>query len=132
MDGDTLDLAGTRVRLAGIDAPELHQDCQRDGRPWPCGVAARQALAALLRQGAVSCASSERDVYGRPVARCRIGDMDLSEHMVREELAVAYREPAFATAEAEARGARRGIWAGTFTAPADWRAAHPREPRAPP
>lgn len=126
VDGDTLDLAGTHVRLAGIDAPELHQDCLRDGRPWACGAAARRALAAALRQGPVSCASSERDVYGRPVARCRVAGLDLSEHMVREGLAIAYRGRAFAAVEAEARAARRGIWVGTFEPPAAWRAAHPR------
>ena len=41
VDGDTLDLSGERVRLIGIDAPELDQSCQRDGQGWACGDWAR-------------------------------------------------------------------------------------------
>lgn len=36
IDGDTLVLDGKRIRLVGIDAPELRQVCQRDNQPWPC------------------------------------------------------------------------------------------------
>jgi endonuclease YncB( thermonuclease family) len=46
VDGDSLELAGHRVRLFGIDAPESRQDC-RDarGRFYACGREARDALA---------------------------------------------------------------------------------------
>ncbi|MCS6855826.1 MAG: hypothetical protein NZ523_13890, partial [Elioraea sp.] len=44
-DGDTLTIAGTRIRLHGVDAPELDQTCLRDGLPWPCGREAAFALA---------------------------------------------------------------------------------------
>ena len=37
IDGDTLEIGGTRVRLHGIDAPESAQRCRADGRSWPCG-----------------------------------------------------------------------------------------------
>src|SRR5688572_22588959 len=37
LDGDTLDLAGHRIRLYGIDAPESRQICQRQGRSYGCG-----------------------------------------------------------------------------------------------
>jgi endonuclease YncB( thermonuclease family) len=40
-DGDTLTLEGHRVRLVGIDTPEMTQVCKRDGLEWRCGVAAR-------------------------------------------------------------------------------------------
>lgn len=126
VDGDTLEIAGTPVRLAGIDAPELRQQCQRRGRPWACGEAARRALEEAIGDGVVTCVSSERDVYGRPVARCRAGTLDLSDHMVRAGLALAFRGRDYAGAEAEARAGRRGVWSGTFQPPAEWRAAHPR------
>ena len=45
IDGDTIDVAGVRVRLHGIDAPERAQTCRADGRAWPCG---RQAARALV------------------------------------------------------------------------------------
>lgn len=126
VDGDTLDIAGTHVRLAGIDAPELKQQCQRRGRPWACGEAARRELEEAIRGGTVTCVFRERDIYGRPVARCRAQALDLSDHMVREGLALAYRGRDYAGAEAEARAGRRGVWSGTFEPPAEWRAAHPR------
>ena len=125
VDGDTLDIAGTRVRLTGIDAPELRQECQRAGRPWACGEAARGVLQAAVRAGPVSCAASKRDKYGRPVGLCRAGGVDLSEHMVQQGFAVAYLGRAYTGVEAEARAAGRGIWGASFQLPVDWRAAHP-------
>ena len=45
VDGDTIDMSGTRIRLIGIDAPESAQSCtDADGRPWLCGRAATRAL----------------------------------------------------------------------------------------
>ncbi|MDI4659269.1 thermonuclease family protein, partial [Xanthobacter autotrophicus] len=101
VDGDTLDLAGTRVRLTGIDAPELRQECMRAGRPWACGEAARRMLQEALRAGPVACAASRRDTYGRPLAVCRVGRVNLSEHMAQLGFAVAYLGRAYAGAEAE-------------------------------
>lgn len=37
IDGDTLEVAGVRVRLWGIDAPESRQTCLRAEPPYPCG-----------------------------------------------------------------------------------------------
>lgn len=128
VDGDTLDLAGQHVRIAGIDAPELRQECVRDRRPWACGEAARRALDEAVRRGPVTCASAYRDKYDRPLARCSVGGTDLGELMVREGFAVAYRGRDYAGVEAAAQAARRGIWAGSFQPPADYRAAHPRIP----
>ncbi|MFS8036891.1 thermonuclease family protein [Xanthobacter sp. AM11] len=128
VDGDTLDLRGTRLRLSGIDAPELRQECVRERRPWPCGEAARRTLAEALRRGPVSCAAGRADKYGRPLARCTVGGVDLADVMVREGMAVAYLGRDYAGAQAEAQAARRGIWAGPFEMPVDWRAANPRRP----
>lgn len=128
VDGDTLDIAGTHVRLAGIDAPELRQTCGRDGHPWRCGEAARAALAEALAAGTVSCTARNRDKYRRPLASCTVGGTDLAALMVRKGLAVAYLGKAYQREEAEARAARRGMWAGTFQPPSDYRAEHPRGP----
>ena len=48
IDGDTLDIAGERIRLHGIDAPEKDQTCSIDGQKWACGVAAWGYLVQLL------------------------------------------------------------------------------------
>lgn len=128
VDGDTLDIAGTHVRLAGIDAPELRQTCERDDRPWRCGEAARAALDEALAGGTVSCRAEKRDKYRRPLGFCTVGGTDIAALMVRNGLAVAYLGKAYQGEEAEARAARRGLWAGSFQPPADYRTAHPRTP----
>lgn len=118
-DGDTLTVAGERIRLLGIDAPELDQRCQRDGMDYACGREARQALATLVGQHAVDCAGSERDRYGRLLADCRSGETDLGRALVEAGWAVAYGD--YDREEDAAREARRGMWAGTFERPRDWR-----------
>jgi len=65
VDGDTLVVGDRKVRLFGIDAPELDQTCERSGRTWACGAAAKQMLAGLLSAGPVSCLVRDVDRYGR-------------------------------------------------------------------
>lgn len=121
-DGDSLHLAGERVRLLGIDAPELAQTCQNArGRSWACGSQARAALAALLGRGTLACQPDGRDRFGRILARCTVGGDDLGEVLVRQGWALA--TDGYGSAEAEARRAGRGIWQGPFEVPRDWRRA---------
>ncbi|MGH6884601.1 MAG: thermonuclease family protein [Geminicoccales bacterium] len=68
IDGDTLDLAGERIRLIGIDAPEGNQTCQRNGRPWECGDDATAALGELVAGAEVHCNVLGRDRWGRGLA----------------------------------------------------------------
>lgn len=124
VDGDTLDIRDQRVRLHGIDAPESGQRCQdASGAEWRCGQRAALALADRIGRQVVSCEEKDRDRYGRIVAVCRAGSEDLNAWMARQGWALAYREYSddYVGAEATARAARAGIWAGTFQAPWDWR-----------
>lgn len=119
LDGDTIsaDAAGRRerIRLRGIDAPEIAQ-------PW-----GREAADLLERlcAGIVHARVVEFDRYGRLVAflyrRKKEGGKweCLNVEMVRYGLAYAYygyggREDHFIVAEREARRARRGVWAEGF------------------
>jgi endonuclease YncB( thermonuclease family) len=129
VDGDSIDIAGARVRLLGIDAPELHQSC-RDaaGDDYACGRDAARALADLVRGRTVTCTPLDHDRYDRDVVRCRADGRDLGEAMVRMGHAVElarFSAGAYAEAQREARAARRGIWAGRFEEPAEWRRRNP-------
>jgi endonuclease YncB( thermonuclease family) len=119
-DGDSLAIDKARIRLQGIDAPELDQSCERAGRNWPCGKAARETLQRLIGGQDVACESVERDRHGRHLARCRtIRIADLNKAMVMEGMALAYG--AYESEEQEARRAKRGLWAGSFERPRAWR-----------
>ena len=118
-DGDLLTLAGQRVRLRGIDAPEYGQTCRRAGADYPCGKLARQALVQAIAGQPVSCSGSRHDRYGRVLGDCRAGDVDLNRVMVASGWAVAYGD--FKAEERAAREAGLGIWAGDFEQPQDWR-----------
>ncbi|MFM9977933.1 MAG: thermonuclease family protein [Sphingomonadaceae bacterium] len=130
-DGDTLRIGGDDHRLSGIDAPEYRQLCKdARGRDWPCGKAARAALAAAVRGHTITCVISARDDYGRAVASCTDErGADLAEAMIVTGLAISddgwMRGPYADQADA-AKTARRGLWAGRFETPADYRAAHPK------
>ncbi|HEX6958766.1 MAG TPA: thermonuclease family protein [Ferrovibrio sp.] len=125
LDGDTLRIAGVSYRLHGIDAPEKRQYCRKNGLPWLCGQEAAAYLRGLIGRHAVSCAVRGRDRYGRMVAVCRAGGLELNRAMVRAGMAWAYRHYArdYEDAELEAAIAKRGLWAeGVQAQPAwDWR-----------
>lgn len=124
IDGDTLEVAGQVVRLDGIDAPESGQRC-RDGagRDWPCGRDAARALAGWAA-GGVRCAGSARDDYGRLIAVCAGAGGEINARLVRDGWALAFRRYSlrYVAEEDAARSAGAGIWAGSFTAPWDFRA----------
>lgn len=124
-DGDSFRLGDDRVRLLGLDAPELAQQCDaEDGGQWPCVRAARDRMAALLSSGPVDCRPEDNDQYGRLLAYCTAGGRDLGAVMVSEGLAIS--SGSYWSEEADARAARRGIWAGGFDTPRSWRDDHPR------
>jgi endonuclease YncB( thermonuclease family) len=125
IDGDSLRLSGEELRLEGIDAPEYRQSCiGSDGRPAACGRAAHRALQALLARGPAQCEIGRADRYGRGLARCRQGDIDINAALVRDGHAVSYG--AYRAEEEEARAAGRGLWATRFERPEAWRRSHPR------
>lgn len=123
VDGDSLRLSGADVRLAGIDAPEYRQQC-RDERQqsYACGKQARTALVSMINGREVHCISVETDRYGRAISDCKAGEINLAREMVRQGWAIAYRDFRYSGVEVEARRAKRGIWAGEFERPADYRA----------
>jgi endonuclease YncB( thermonuclease family) len=130
VDGDTLQIRGTSIRLHGIDAPETGQTCSTGGdvhaagsEKYRCGRQAALALADRIDRDPVYCEERDTDRYGRLVAVCWLNDEDLGAWMVREGWALAYREysPDYVPDEELAQAALRGIWRGDFIKPWDWR-----------
>ncbi|HEY0418791.1 MAG TPA: thermonuclease family protein [Acetobacteraceae bacterium] len=112
VDGDTLRLHDTVLRLEGLTAPRRGQSCDDGaGASFDCGAAASAALAARMHGRRLSCELRGRDRTGLTVARCDAEGLDLGEAQVAAGWARAQGEaPGLAAAEAEARGASRGIW----------------------
>lgn len=80
VDGDTLIIQKTQIRLFGVDAPEIDH---------PYGNKAKWALVSLCKGHKVRADITEQDGYGRTVARCYLQDgRDLSAEMVRLGLAI--------------------------------------------
>jgi endonuclease YncB( thermonuclease family) len=123
VDGDTLEIHGTRVRLWGIDAPESNQLCRGgDSLQYRCGAEAANELAAMVASRPVICQPVSLDRYGRTVASCAVSGVDVADWLVRRGLALdwpRYSHGRFATAQDEARRNERGIWAGSYVEP--WR-----------
>lgn len=122
IDGDTFDLAGTRIRLHGVDAPERGATCQdARGRDWDCGTWATAQLRALLTTAPLACHDLGERTRARVVARCALGGQDLGGLLVGEGVVRAC--PRFARQHPHARGyealearaiaARAGLHAGT-------------------
>jgi endonuclease YncB( thermonuclease family) len=90
VDGDTLTISDTKVRLEGIDAPETDQVCLDDhGEKWTCGIEARDQLSAHVGGREISCVVTGQDRYGRSLGTCSLGHEDLNEWMVRNGWALA-------------------------------------------
>ena len=119
IDGDSFRLGGGEVRLVGIDAPEGRQTCEKDGRTWDCGEEARRTLQRLIGGQKVVCRSAELDKHGRYLGRCEAGGRVLNAAMVESGFAVSYGD--YRGEERAAKAARRGLWAGDFTMPREWR-----------
>lgn len=131
-DGDTLVVGSREVRLFGIDAPEFDQTCQRAGKAWPCGSEAATKLSELATAREIRCVATGADQFGRTLAKCSAGAVDINRAMVASGYAVAFRRYSadYASAEESARVNSRGLWSGKFQMPQDYRsgAAAPSSP----
>ena len=129
VDGDSLEIGASRIRLFGIDAPEGRQDCRdAQSKPYACGTAARRALAELIGGRDVTC-TPVGSSHDRSVAVCTADGRDLSDAQVRAGHALELRQHSkgrYAAAQREARDGKRGLWAGSFDQPGDWRREHMR------
>jgi endonuclease YncB( thermonuclease family) len=126
IDGDTLEIHGTRVRLWGIDAPESSQFCRgEDSLQYRCGAEAANDLDAFIARRPVSCTPVTMDRYGRTVATCEVAGIDLADWLVRNGLALdwpQYSKGKYGAAQRGAEQAGRGLWEGSYVEPWLYRA----------
>lgn len=118
-DGDSLEIGGRRIRLEGIDAPEFDQTCTIAQSEMRCGISARDHLRRLTGRQTVRCEGWREDRFERLLAKCSVGAVDLNRMMVLDGWAISYGE--YGAEEAQAREAERGLWAGDFMPPRQWR-----------
>ena len=123
IDGDTIYINGVRIRLNSIDTPEVEQTCRTNELIWYCGVEATKAMRHLTKNKTVTCIGNTKDQYGRLIANCFVGKMNLNATMVEVGLALAYRHYSleYVAQEDLARKAKQGLWSGEFVTPWDWR-----------
>ncbi|MDR1828154.1 MAG: thermonuclease family protein [Methylobacteriaceae bacterium] len=126
VDGNTLNYGYFRVRLHGMDAPDIAQYCFAIDGEKACGRESRDMLNSLARRQPLKCEVKKRDAEGYLVAVCIDTDTraDIASEMVRSGWAVAHG--AYEKEEAEARAAHRGMWNTLFERPEEWRARKTR------
>lgn len=131
VDGKSLDMTGTAIMLAHIDAPEIRQECQREGAAWGCGTEAAENLAAVIGRAPVTCTVIGTSADDVPIATCQNGTCDLGREMVRRGLALADADAPedYVAATGIARQLQYGLWAATYQPFAEWRAANPKAVR---
>jgi endonuclease YncB( thermonuclease family) len=123
IDGDTIEIHSTRIRLWGIDAPESNQLCRgEDSLQYRCSARAANELDAFIATRMVTCVPVSFDRYHRTVASCFADGTDIAFWLVQNGLALdwpTYSHGKYALAQQDAERHGRGIWAGSYTDP--WR-----------
>ena len=124
IDGDTLRVGSTKVRLHGIDAPELKQTCSDSaGNEYACGMTSRSVMKQIVGSK-LTCKVLSNDRYGRAIAKCfNKNDQDIGAVLVREGWATAYTyfSKDYVKQEAAAKRERAGMHSGFFEDPYTYR-----------
>ena len=132
IDGDTIHIESYKIRLEGIDAPEMRQKCKKPylqiiffnfQKDYHCGETSKKKLAQKIAKQQVKCILSDKDRYKRYLAKCFKGRLNLNKWMVRNGYAVAYKRYSkqYIVEENFAREEKLGIWIGSFLEPEKWR-----------
>ncbi|PWC56830.1 hypothetical protein TSO221_00960 [Azospirillum sp. TSO22-1] len=130
LEGDLLSVAGTTVRLMGIDAPDPGQKCRnRYGHELDCFTIARDVLAGLIKDQEVECTVADEDRNRQKQGECRVRGIDLGGAMVARGWAFQFwgLTQAYQKAEAYAQSKKMGLWAGRVEKPWEWRSRRLRE-----
>ena len=122
IDGDTIRIKNNKIRLYGIDAPELNQFCKNENKLWACGKESKNLLNKIINSK-ISCNYIKKDRYGRILGTCFLNGLDLNKLMVKKGFAVAYKKYSkkYLSFEEYAKKNKLGVWIGEFIRPEEWR-----------
>ena len=134
-DGDTVHIDNYKLRLEGIDAPEMRQQCKKESfkisffigftfyKDYSCGRVSKEKLITKIDTTEIKCISSSKDRYKRYIATCYKGKTNLNQWMVRNGFAIAYRRYSkkYVPDEVFAKENKLGLWQGKFMEPEKWR-----------
>ena len=111
VDGDTITISGTKIRLSGIGTPEKKQTCRKASVTWRCGYEATETLRGWTYTKEVGCIGDEKDRYGRLIASSFVDGYNVNARLVYEGWALAYRKYSkrYVPEEDKARAAKRGM-----------------------
>ena len=132
VDGDTIHIKSYKIRLEGIDAPEMKQKCKKPylqimfftfQKDYYCGQVSKKKLIQKIGNKPVKCILLGKDRYKRYLAKCFKGTVNLNRWMVRNGYAIAYRKYSkiYIPDENFAKEEKIGLWGGTFIKPEKWR-----------
>ena len=135
VDGDTVHIDNYKLRLEGIDAPEMRQECKKEFfkisflisftfyKDYNCGRVSKEKLITKINTSEIKCISSSKDRYKRYIATCFKGKTNLNQWMVRNGFAIAYRRYSkkYVPDEVLAKENKLGLWQGKFMEPEKWR-----------
>lgn len=124
IDGDTLKINGIKIRLVGVDAPEISQKCKTHGHIENCGEIVKLRLVQATSNEDTTCYSHGRDYFGRVLAECYVNDININKWLLREGLAVYYYNKDFKSykiLETLAKQEKVGLWDSEFQNPKDYR-----------
>jgi len=132
IDGDTIKIKNKKIRLHGIDAPEIKQLCQRTflsififsfQENYKCGEISKKKLEKYVKNNIIKCKVEGIDRYKRILGTCYKNTININSRMVRNGYAVAYKKYSkkYVSAEREAKREELGLWKGKFDMPWDWR-----------
>ncbi len=135
IDGDTVHISKYKIRLEGIDAPEMKQQCKKVFfkissiigftfyKDYYCGVASKKKLVEKIDRSKIKCIYSSKDKYKRFLATCFKDQINLNKWMVRNGHAIAYKRYSkrYLKDEDFARKNKLGLWQGRFMYPEKWR-----------